>query len=104
MSKLIIQNLERNEELDRTALAAIKGGSADWIFGWMTPHGAAGSGVSLYNPIFNVQYANQTIINEGDGTVNAVNAPTFTPTTNITEQNFSANLQAQIENMIASRS
>jgi len=65
MSKLIIQNLERNEELDHKALGSIKGGSGDWLFGWISPHGGAGAGgVNLYNPIFNVQFANQTIINE----------------------------------------
>ncbi len=104
MSKLIIQDLERNQQLDRKALASITGGSGDWVFGWISPHGGAGAGgVNLYNPIFNVQFANQTIINEGDGTINAINAPSFSPTTSLTENNFSATLQAHIESTIASR-
>ena len=104
MTKLIIHDLDRNEQIDDKAMASVTGGSADWVFGWITPHGGAGAGgVNLYNPLFNVQYANQTIINEGDGTINAVNAPSFTPTTNLTENNFSSNIQAQIENTIGSR-
>jgi hypothetical protein len=103
MSKLVIQDIEISEQLDQKALTSISGGSGNWIWGWISPHGSAGlDAVNLYNPIFNIQYANQTIINEGSGSITAINAPVFEPTTNLTEISPSISIQANIKNIISS--
>jgi hypothetical protein len=38
MSALTINDLPTNLALDRKSLAALRGGGAPWVFGWITPY------------------------------------------------------------------
>ncbi len=91
MTNIVINDLEQNQQLDQPAMSAIKGGNGNWIFGWIRPYAAGGSGgggtTNLINPVFNIQNTNQTIIG-GSAPITAINAPVSAPTTTINE-NFS---------------
>lgn len=101
MVNLVINDLEHNRQLDRHAMSSVQGGNGNWVFGWIRPYAAGGSGggtTNFINPVFNIQTTNQTIIG-GNAPITAINAPISAPTTTISET-FSF---ASIENNILSQ-
>lgn len=52
MSAITIEDLPMNRALDRKALAAIRGGGAPWVYGWIRPFvgstASRGSGVNFF--------------------------------------------------------
>lgn len=38
MSAIAIHDLSMNRDLDREALASIRGGGAPWVYGWIRPY------------------------------------------------------------------
>ena len=65
MASITISDLSHNLALDRKALAAISGGGAPWVFGWITPFvrettPSVGPVVNLYD-VTNNFYAGQMI-------------------------------------------
>ena len=104
MSNLIIRDLDRNEELDAPAMAGISGGNRGaWIYGWISPYSAGGSGVgttNFYNSVFNIQVANQTI-NGGSGPITAINAPVSAPSTVLNESLSVTSIESYALNAIS---
>ncbi|MDT3671448.1 MAG: hypothetical protein ROZ37_14100 [Aromatoleum sp.] len=64
MASIAINDLSLSRNLDRDALAAIRGGGAPWVFGWIRPYVSAkpsfGSAINLYQ-VTNNFYADQMI-------------------------------------------
>jgi hypothetical protein len=62
MATIAIKDLQMNRDLDRDALASIKGGGAPWVFGWIRPHVATtpSFGTAIYQ-ITNNFHADQMI-------------------------------------------
>lgn len=87
MVTIRLTDLEINDQLDELAMAKIRGGNGMWIWGWIRAYGqrSGGGTTVLNNPVFNIQYANQTINNAGDGPVTALNAPVSSPSTVLNE-------------------
>ena len=84
MAAIVIKDLDSNRALDRTAMSAINGGGAPWVFGWITPYtpavaGNAGAGqvVNFYQ-ISNSYYADQM-----NNQFQIVNANNSAPNSNI---------------------
>lgn len=63
MATITIKDLSTNRELDREAMASIKGGGAPWVFGWIKPYVPSSSG--SFGPVINFyqinNYAEQMI-------------------------------------------
>lgn len=76
MASITVNDLTHNLALDRKAMAAIRGGGAPWVFGWIqpyvppTPAMAAMPVVNLYQ-VSNSFYANE--MNNSFQTVNVSN-------------------------------
>lgn len=66
MAALTIKDLSANHTLDRTAMSSIRGGGAEWVFGWMQPYVAASSrrGASTINFYEINNYFADQIINQ----------------------------------------
>ncbi len=41
MAAITIRDLHASRELDRSAMSAVKGGGAPWVYGWIRPHSPA---------------------------------------------------------------
>jgi len=79
MASIIISDLPASACLDRRAMAAIRGGGAPWVFGWIRPYvdGTPG-GASGRSPVINFyqinNYADQMINQFQTVTVNNAGA------------------------------
>lgn len=64
MPTIAIHDLRMNRDLDRKALASIKGAGAPWVFGWIRPFVASspsfGPSVNFYQ-VNNTFYADQMV-------------------------------------------
>jgi hypothetical protein len=64
MPAITVEDLPRDQTLDREAMLCIHGGGAPWVYGWITPYVSSqpsiGPVVNLYE-ISNTFYADQMI-------------------------------------------
>lgn len=105
MSHLIIRDLDVAEELDAKAMSHVLGGNRGmWVFGWISPYTRQPAGgiatQQFFNPVFNIQVANQTI--SGNGPITAINAPVAAPSTVLNENISINNIDASITHILNS--
>lgn len=106
MSNLIIRDLDPEvaRELDTQAMSHVYGGNRGmWVFGWINPYSKQRAGAAtqqFFNPVFNIQVANQTI--SGNGPITAVNMPIAAPSTVLTENLSINNIDGYVTNMLNS--
>ncbi|EIJ37053.1 hypothetical protein [Thiothrix nivea] len=104
MSHLIIRDLDASGELDMHAMSRVCGGNRGmWVFGWINPYSrqrAATATQQFFNPVFNIQVANQTI--SGNGPITAINAPVAAPSTVLNENLSINNISTYVTNMLDS--